>query len=50
MAVMDDDLDDARRQAQLYVLQQLAQAHTGESARNFAEAWAWLVSPNQPHG
>ena len=44
------DLDELRHQAQQKLLEQLAQAESPAAALQYAEAYAWVARPDQPHG
>lgn len=51
----EQDLIDATNAAQMHVLNVITQIDgnnraQSETIRNLAEAYAWLVRPDQPHG
>jgi hypothetical protein len=53
---MDDQGAQVAEQAELLsaigdrILEQLKQGATSDTILKLAEAWAWVASPDQPHG
>lgn len=50
MASTQDELDELRAQAERNLLKRIAEGSHGPTVKNYAEAYAWLVAPNNSHG
>jgi hypothetical protein len=48
--VMSEDETKLLVAARMDMLKQVSQANTSTGALQYAEAWAWLLAPQQPHG